>query len=88
MIMQEVTITNPTGLQVEAAGALCDLAMRFDCHVGFLYHGENEANAKSVLSILGAGVRKGETIILCCDGDDEKNAMDAINGLIKRGFNE
>lgn len=78
MINESVKVQNPSGLQVDAAGAFCDIAMSYDCKTKFYYRGENEANAKSVLSILGAGIIGGEIIELCCDGPDEKEAMKAL----------
>lgn len=78
MIKKSVKVQNPSGLQVDAAGAFCDIAMSYDCKTKFFYRGENEANAKSVLSILGAGIIGGETIEICCEGHDEKEAIEAI----------
>lgn len=78
MKRREVKILNPSGLQIDAAGAFCDVAMRFESKVHFHYRGENEANAKSVLSILGAGIRGNETIEILCEGSDENEAIEAI----------
>lgn len=86
MIKQEVTITNRAGLQVEEAGVLCDAAMSFRSGIRFFYRGGSEANAKSVLSILGACIKSGETVELCIDGEDEEEAMETILRLIENHF--
>lgn len=83
MLTRKVKIQNPSGLQLDGAGAFCQAAMSFNSKVHFMYRGENEANAKSVLSILGAGIRSGETIELVCDGDDEAEAVEAIANLLE-----
>ena len=56
MVSQKVTVKNPTGLHLRPAGILCKEAMQFKSHITFRYR-ENTANAKSVLSVLGACIK-------------------------------
>ena len=49
---------------------------------------ESEANAKSVLSILGSCVKYGDTIELVTDGPDEEEAMNVLSKLFDGGFGE
>ena len=70
MIRQKVTITNPTGLHLRPAGMFCNIASRYKCKVEFMYDDDVAANAKSVLSVLGACVKSGDEIELICDGED------------------
>ena len=46
------------------------------------------ANAKSVLSVLGACVKCGDEIELICEGVDEKEALETITELINGGLGE
>ena len=55
--------------------------------VTFQYDG-GTANAKSVLSVLGACVKSGDEITLICDGEDEQAAIDALASLIESGLGE
>ena len=71
MVSQKVTIKNPTGLHLRPAGILCKEAMNFKSLITFNYRG-NTANAKSVLSVLGACIKSGDDIELVCDGEDEE----------------
>ena len=87
MVSQKVTIKNPTGLHLRPAGILCKEAMQFKSHVTFQYR-ENTANAKSVLSVLGACVKSGDEITLVCEGEDEQAAIDALVALIEGGLGE
>ena len=64
MIRQKVTITNPTGLHLRPAGMFCNIASRYKCKVEFMYDDDVAANAKSVLSVLGACVKSGDEIEL------------------------
>ena len=84
MVKQKVTIGNPTGLHLRPAGLLCKEALRFQSSIKFEY-GNTTANAKSVLSVLGACV---DEIELICEGVDEKEALDAITELINGGLGE
>ena len=86
MVSQLVRITNPTGFDLKPAGSLCNLAMNYKCKVHFVYDGENRANAKSVLSVLGACVKAGDEIILQCDGEDEVEALEKIAAFIESGL--
>ena len=63
------------------------MAGEFSSHITFKTK-SGEANAKSVLSILGACVKKNDEIELICDGVDEKEALEAISEAIENGFEE
>ncbi|MBQ6442837.1 MAG: HPr family phosphocarrier protein [Lachnospiraceae bacterium] len=75
MKRKKVTIQNPTGLLVNSAGVLCDEAVKYKSKVTFRYGDGNEANAKSILSVLGACIKNGDEIELCCSGEDEEEAL-------------
>ncbi len=87
MVSRKVTIKNPTGLHLRPAGILCREAMNFKSLITFLYRG-NTANAKSVLSVLGACIKSGDEIELVCDGEDEEEALKVLVALIEEGFGE
>ena len=87
MVSQLVKITNPMGLHLHAAGNLCKAAMRYKSQITFDYHG-NVANAKSVLSVLGACIKSGDEIILMCEGEDEAAALADLVEYIESGIGE
>ncbi|MCI5526361.1 MAG: HPr family phosphocarrier protein [Dorea sp.] len=87
MLKQEVTISNPTGLHLRPAGVFCNTASYYNCKVLF-QHEETVANAKSVLSVLGACIKKGDKIVLICDGEDEADAMKAMVSAVEGGLGE
>lgn len=87
MVSQKVVIKNPTGLHLRPAGNLCKEAMQFKSLITFSFR-ETTANAKSVLSVLGACVKCGDEIELTCDGADEKEAMEALVAAIESGLGE
>ena len=87
MVRQKVVITNPTGMHLIPAGNLCKVAMNYKSHITFSY-GENTANAKSVLSVLGACIKCGDELEFKCEGPDEQEAMDALVEAIENGLGE
>ena len=87
MLSQAITITNPTGLHLRPAGNLCKEAMKFKSKVSFEYRG-NTANAKSVLSVLGACIKSGDEITLICEGEDEREALQSLIAYIESGLGE
>lgn len=87
MIKQKVTVINPTGLHLRPAGNLCKEAMQYKSEIAFSFAGCT-ANAKSVLSVLGACVKCGDEIELICNGPDETEAMGALVAAIESGLGE
>lgn len=87
MIIRKVIIKNPTGLHLRPAGLFCKTAVQFKSKITF-QHKETTANAKSVLSVLGACIKTGDEIELVCEGEDEQEAMTAMLAIIEDGLGE
>ncbi len=87
MVTRKVVIKNPTGLHLRPAGNLCKVAMNYKSHITFMY-GDNSANAKSVLSVLGACIKCGDELEFKCEGPDEQEALDALVAAIESGLGE
>lgn len=87
MVRQEVLISNPTGLHLRPAGVFCNVASRFKCKVSFEYDNIS-ANAKSILSVLGACIKAGDSIMISCEGEDEQEALEAMVLAIDNGLGE
>ncbi len=87
MVSQKVVIKNPTGLHLRPAGILCKEAMRFKSLISFNFRGST-ANAKSVLSVLGACVKTGDEIEFVCEGEDEEKALETLVAAVENGLGE
>ncbi len=83
MISKRLTVNCPIGLQVDPAGILCERAVEFTSKITVEYEG-GTANAKSILSILGAVIKNGDQITLICEGSDEEEAMIAIAEVLEK----
>ena len=88
MVTRKVVIKNPTGLHLRPAGNLCKVAMNYKSHISFTYGVDNSANAKSVLSVLGACIKCGDELEFRCEGPDEQEALDALVVAIENGLGE
>ncbi len=86
MVEKKVLIQNKCGLHLRAAGAFCNTASRYKSRIVFYYGNGKCANAKSVLSVLGAGVKCGDELRIVCDGADEEYAMEELLEVIEKGL--
>ncbi len=87
MVKAKIMIRNLTGLHLRPAGALCNKAILYKSKIQFR-KGDNTANAKSVLSVLGACVKCGDEIEFICEGEDEKEALEAMIRVVEDGLGE
>ncbi|MDR1209486.1 MAG: HPr family phosphocarrier protein [Clostridiales bacterium] len=85
MITKEIVIENKQGLGMRAAVCLARLTGRFDASAK-IRQGGNEFNAKSILGIMSARIRFGDTVRFECAGGDEYDLMKAIVDAAARGF--
>jgi len=85
MINAYVVLHNPTGIMVENAGVLIQIANRYQSTIQLEIE-NTTANAKSLLSVLGAGIKAETEINVICDGTDEELAVHAICQAISEGL--
>ena len=87
MYSQESIVNNQVGLHARPATFFIQKANEFKCSV-WVEKEERKVNAKSLLGILSLGIVKGTTIKLIADGNDEKEAVEALAQLISSDFAE
>ena len=87
MVSAITVIKNPSGLHLRPAGILCKEALLFRSMISFRI-GNTTANAKSVLSVLGACVKSGDAIEFICEGPDEEQALAAMVKIVESGLGE
>lgn len=79
-------IINDKGLHTRPSTELVKCAASFNSKIN-LYYRNFVVNGKSLLGILMLAAGKGAKIKVEADGDDAKNAVDAILSLAKNKFN-
>ena len=87
MVSKKVTVRNITGLHLKPAAYFCKEAMKFKSHITFQFD-NTTANAKSVLSVLGACVKCGDEIEIVCEGVDEEEALASLVQAVESGLGE
>ena len=87
MIERDIEIRNKLGLHARAAAKLVHTASRFKADVK-VRKGEEEVDGKSILGILLLAAGRGSTIRVKADGEDERDALDAVEKLIEQKFDE
>lgn len=83
MVSSSITVINPSGIHMRPAGVLSKVCAGLQSDITIV-KGDKKVNPKSVLILMSAAIKCGETIEVACDGETEeadlKVIMDAING--------
>ena len=87
MIQRDIEIKNKLGLHARAAAKLVHTAARFRADIK-VRKGEEEVDGKSILGILLLAAGRGSVVTIRADGDDERDALDAVEKLIDAKFDE
>lgn len=87
MISRDLEIRNKLGLHARAAAKLVHTAARFKSDIK-IRKGEEEVDGKSILGILLLAAGRGSVVTVRAAGDDESEAMGAVQELIDRKFDE
>jgi phosphocarrier protein HPr len=89
--MQErrVTITNRLGLHARASARLVRRATQFTSRIDLMRADtEQQADGKSILSVLLLAASRGTELIIRAEGDDEERAANALAELVRQKFGE
>lgn len=80
-------ITAESGIHARPATLLVNKASQFSSEIVLKYKGKS-VNLKSIMGIMSLGVGAGAEISILCEGSDAKEALDAIEEVIKGGLGE
>ncbi|MEY3550230.1 MAG: hypothetical protein RL520_898 [Pseudomonadota bacterium] len=84
---QSITVINKLGLHARASAKLTKVAGSFPCQV-WISRGERRVNAKSIMGVMMLAAGVGSQLEIETMGDQEKEAMEALIGLINDKFGE
>lgn len=87
MVERDITITNKLGLHARPSAQLVKTASIFKAEVS-ITRDELTVNGKSIMGVMMLAAEKGSVLRFRTDGPDEKEAMDAIEQVIKSHFGE
>lgn len=80
-------IQNQAGLHARPAAMFSQKASSFKSNITIVKDGKT-ANAKSIISVMGLGVKNGETILVKIEGVDADEAGAALQKIVAEKFGE
>ena len=83
MISKQVVVRCESGLHNRQATYFVQKANEFVSSI-WLESGNRKMNAKSLLGIMSLGIVTGATVTLTATGNDEQEALDALEALLLR----
>lgn len=87
LIEREVLIINRAGIHARPAAKLVRTAGSFSSDI-FLESGGERVNGKSIMGIITLGATYQTTVRIIADGDDEEAAVEALEDLFARRFED
>ncbi len=87
MVKDTITVTNKSGLHLRPASELSKIAAKLTSDIKII-SGDKIVNPKSVLMLMGAGITKGTTIDITCEGPDEEADLKVMLDAIASGLGE
>jgi len=77
MIKREITIELSKGLEARPVAVFVQVASQFESVITVEYRNKL-VNAKSIMGMMSLGIAQGEKVKVSAEGDDEKEAIEAL----------
>ena len=87
MTERKLRIVNRLGLHARAASRFVHMANMFRSRI-LVSKGNTRVDGKSILGLLTLAAAEGTTLALTADGEDEIEALDALDELVRSRFGE
>jgi phosphoenolpyruvate-protein phosphotransferase len=84
---QAILVPNPTGLHARPAAVLANMAKKFHSQLR-IQRGDVQANAKSVVAVMGLEVGCGDKVQIVANGEDAERAVAELAAAIAGGLGE
>lgn len=81
----EYVVTDEVGIHARPAGILAKKVKEYASKV-VITKGEKSAEAQKLMAVMALGVKKGETVKVTVEGDDEETAVSEIETFFKDNF--
>jgi phosphocarrier protein HPr len=84
-VSRTVAVTNPTGLCMRGASAICQLADLFQCKISLIKEGQS-VSTTDALEIVLLAAECGSEIVVEATGGDAEEAVEAMAALFANDF--
>lgn len=81
----EYTITDEVGIHARPAGVLAKKVKEYASKVTITKGGKS-AEAQKLMAVMSLGVKKGETVTVSVEGEDEEKAFPEIEAFFKENL--
>ena len=81
----EYTITDEVGIHARPAGILVKEAKQYNSKI-VVKLGDKAAEATKLMALMGMGVKKGDTVTVEVEGDDEDTAVNDMKAFFENNF--
>lgn len=85
MVEKEVVVNSDAGIHARPAMMIVREAMKYPCEV-MLIKDNVEADAKSIMSVLGLAIISGSKLKIRANGEGETELVDYLINLIEKDF--
>jgi phosphocarrier protein HPr len=86
-VEKEITVINRLGLHARPAAMFVRIASRYRSEIWVEKEGE-QINGKSIMGLMMLAAGQGSKLLIRCEGPDADKALQEIEDLINRRFNE
>ena len=83
MEKKDFNIIAETGIHARPATLLVQTASKFNSDITLQYQ-DKSVNLKSIMGVMSLGVGQNAEVTITADGDDEKDAIEAISETMKK----
>ena len=87
MVEKQLTIINKLGLHARATAKLIGVTSNYSSRIQLIREGR-AVDGKSIMSVMMLAASQGTELLVTAEGDDEHEAMGAIENLINDYFGE
>jgi phosphocarrier protein HPr len=86
-ITRDLTILNRLGLHARPSAMFVKVCSRYKSEIWVEKDGE-QVNGKSIMGLMMLAAGQGSKLRITCEGGDAEKALEEIDGLIQRRFDE
>jgi phosphocarrier protein len=84
---RELVVINKLGIHARPAALFVKVANRFNCNILVTKDGE-QVNGKSIMGLMMLAAGPGSKLLVTCEGEDCHQALEEIEALVNRKFDE
>ena len=82
MATRNLVINDPVGIHARPAAQFAQAVTASNCNVTIAKEGGDAVPAGSILSIMGLGIKQGDTVVINVEGTDAAACADKLIGIL------